>query len=611
MPRLPGTESSTGPSLMVEITTEDPRAEPLVRFRGAALRRATLISWLVLLLVAAQGIRHEIQPTRTLGVIALAFVAGLAVSSVVDWQKVLASRVGSWAAWVFCIFLTLSLGALASLPELFDTAMPMFAGVVVLTGLVLERVRHVFVSVLAVFLLGLAAFRTGNAGDLESLAIPALTVGVVASATAFLGTEFGREARRSAERLRELQAQREDFERLYAVSKTISGVQSLEEGLPEIVGRICRFVGAQVGVVFLHEEHRHMLSVVSPMWVNGNPLEVPRLDTPISGSSALARAFRSGKPIPLRDVGRGRDRAGVLTYLGIEEAIVAPLRVERENVGVIVVADPADGVFDDLHVESVSSLAGAAALVLSQLGRYEQAAELSRRMSEIAQMKTDFVSVVSHELRSPLTSIIGSLDTIARPGISTDASAELLESARRQAGRLQRLIEDLLMVSRIDRHAVPISPENIELGPFLRETARTVTTIETPTLELDGFVVRGDPDHLGRVFINLLENAGKYAPGSPVEIVAEQTDGGRIAISVVDHGDGIPAEARDRIFERFTQLEHADTRTRGGTGLGLSVVRGLVEAMDGAVSVSETPGGGATFMVELPAGRGALVSRSA
>lgn len=598
---------------MVETATEVPRAGPLVRFRGAALRRATLISWLVLLLVVAQGIRHEIQPTRPLGVIALAFVTGLAVASIVDWQKVLASEVGSWAAWVFCIFLTLSLGALGSLPELFDTAMPLFAGVVVLTGLVLERVRHIFVSVLAVFLLGLAAFRTGNAGDLESLAIPALTVGVVASATALIGTEFGREARRSAERLEELQTQREDFERLYAVSKTISGVESLEEGLPEIVGRICRFVGAQVGVVFLHEEHRHMLSVVSPMWVNGNPLEVARLDTPISGSSALARAFRSGRPIPLRDVGKGRDRAGVLTYLGIQEAIVAPLRVERENVGVIVVADPVQGMFDELHVESVSSLAGAAALVLSQLGRYEQAAELSRRMSEIAQMKTDFVSVVSHELRSPLTSIIGSLDTIAKPGLPADASAELLESARRQAGRLQRLIEDLLMVSRIDRHAVPISPEDIELGTFLRETASTVTAVGTANIErsVDGFVVRGDPDHLGRVFINLLENAGKYAPGSPVELVAENTDGGRVAISVVDHGEGIPAEARDRIFERFTQLERADTRTRGGTGLGLSVVRGLVEAMDGSVSVSETPGGGATFTVELPAGRGALVSRPA
>ncbi len=613
MPRLPGKKPSIGPPPMADTSTEDPSREPLAHFQGAALRRATLITWLVLLLVVAQGIRHEVEPTTGLAVVGSAFVVGLALASIVDWRKALASDVGSWAAWAFCVFLTLSLGAMAALPELFETAVPMFAGVVVLTGLVLERVRHVFVSILAVFLLGVAAFRTGNAGDLESLVIPALTVAVVAAATAVLGTEFTREARRSADRLRDLQAQREDFERLYAVSKTISGVESLEEGLPQIVGRICRFVGAQVGVVFLHEEHRHVLRVVSPMWVNGNPLEVTRLDTPISGSSALARVFRSGRPTRIRDVGRGQERAGVLTHLGLQEAIVAPLRVERENVGVIVVADPTEGVFDDLHVESVTSLAGAAALVLSQLGRYEQAAELSRRMSEIAQMKTDFVSVVSHELRSPLTSIIGSLDTISRPELPPDLSSELLESARRQAGRLQRLIEDLLMVSRIDRHAVPITAEDVELGTLLRETANVVTSVERLTVDpsVDDHVVRGDPDHLGRVFINLLENAGKYAPGSPVEIVAEATDDGRVAISVVDHGEGIPPEARERVFERFTQLERADTRTRGGTGLGLSVVSGLVEAMDGAVSLSETPGGGATFTVELPRGLQDAVSRSA
>jgi signal transduction histidine kinase len=101
------------------------------------------------------------------------------------------------------------------------------------------------------------------------------------------------------------------------------------------------------------------------------------------------------------------------------------------------------------------------------------------------------------------------------------------------------------------------------------------------------------------VFLNLLENAAKYAPGSAVEAVARGR-GERVEISIVDHGEGVPPDQRDRVFERFTQLEGSATRTRGGTGLGLNIVRGLTEAMRGSVVLEETPGGGATFIVTLP-----------
>ena len=293
----------------------------------------------------------------------------------------------------------------------------------------------------------------------------------------------------------------------------------------------------------------------------------------------------------------------MLGELGLSQALVAPLRVEGFSVGVIAVGDPYRGSFRDEQLEQLASLAAPAALVLSQLGRYEAAAEMTRRMQEIARMKTDFVSVVSHELRTPLTSIIGSLDTVARPELAPEAESakDLLLSARRQATRLQRLIEDLLMVSRIDRQAVPVYPESIELQRFLEDIASTITSIEQLTISVDppDLVIRADPDHLGRVFINLLENAAKYAPGSPVEITARAVKS-RVDISVIDHGPGIPAEQRHRVFERFTQVEHSDTRTRGGTGLGLSIVKGLIEAMDGQVSLTDTPGGGATFTISLP-----------
>ncbi|HIE21435.1 MAG TPA: ATP-binding protein, partial [Acidimicrobiia bacterium] len=94
-------------------------------------------------------------------------------------------------------------------------------------------------------------------------------------------------------------------------------------------------------------------------------------------------------------------------------------------------------------------------------------------------------------------------------------------------------------------------------------------------------------------------NAAKYAPDSPVELFA-WSRGGRALMAVVDHGPGIPEEARERIFDRFTQLDQSDTRARGGTGLGLSIVKSLSEVMGGSVRVEPTEGGGATFVVELP-----------
>ena len=123
------------------------------------------------------------------------------------------------------------------------------------------------------------------------------------------------------------------------------------------------------------------------------------------------------------------------------------------------------------------------------------------------------------------------------------------------------------------------------------------------SVDIDPEGWRSSPtNHLERILINLFENAGKYAPGSPIEVVG-RARGGTGEIRIVDHGPGIPPDQRQRIFERFTQLEASQTRSVGGTGLGLSIVRSLAEAMGGKADVEETPGGGATFVVSLPLAR--------
>jgi signal transduction histidine kinase len=573
----------------------------LVRFRAAALRRSAMLGWVILVVLTAAAVRAESFADRRFLVTVGVFLVLLTFATTTDWASTLRRPLGPFLAWAWTVSLAVTLTVIATVEGLFQAALPIFPGIVVLTGLILEPVRHLFVSVLTVLMVIVAALVTAEADTLSDLVIPVFTIGVVAAATTVIGREFAKEAELAARHQEALSSQREDFQRLYAVSTTLAGADSLSEGLPEIVGRICRYVDAQVGVVFLYRPEDHSLRVLSPMWVNGHTLEVEEITVRVTGGGVVTTVFRSGKAIRLERITQRPEQFGVLGELGIDEAIVAPLRVEGHNVGVLAVGDPVRDEFTEDQVQDVASLAAPAALVLSQLGRYEAAAEMTKRMREVAQMKTDFVSVVSHELRTPLTSIIGSLDTVRRPGIGPEATEELLDSARRQASRLQRLIEDLLFASRVDRQTIPISIQPVPLHDVLVDL--TGTMAQAPNLAISveppDLAVAADPDHLRRVFINLVDNASKYAPGSPVEVIARQVRS-HIDIDVVDHGEGIPPEMRSRIFDAFTQLERSETRTRGGTGLGLSIVRGLVEAMGGQVSVTETPGGGATFTVSLP-----------
>jgi signal transduction histidine kinase len=585
----------------------------LIRFRAAALRRSVLLGWVLLVVLTAAAVRAESFPNQRFLITIAVFLVALSLASGTDWSAVLHKPYGPGLAWAWTVFLVVTLSMIATVDGMFQAALPIFPGIVVLTGLILEPIRHLFVSVLTVFMVIVTALITAEADTLADLVIPVLTIGVVAAATALIGTEFAKEAALSAAHQQALESQREDFQRLYALSTTLAGAESLADGLPEIVGRICRYVDAQVGVVFLYRPEDHTLRVVSPMWVNGHTLDVDEITVRVTGGGIVTKVFRSGKAIRLERMAQRPEQFGVLGELGIDDAIVAPLRVEGHNVGVLAIGDPIGADFTDAQVDDVASLGAPAALVLSQLGRYEAAAEMGRRMREVAQMKTDFVSVVSHELRTPLTSIIGSLDTVRRPGIGTDATEELLDSARRQADRLQRLIEDLLFASRVDRQTIPIALQPVRVLELLNEIEATLGHGPTVTISVmpPDLTVSADPDHLRRVFINLVDNAGKYAVGSPVELTARHVRS-HVDIDVIDHGLGIPLNMRDRIFDAFTQLERSETRTKGGTGLGLSIVRGLVEAMGGQVEVGDTPGGGATFTVSLPgAAVGAELTRMA
>ncbi|MDP9242934.1 MAG: HAMP domain-containing histidine kinase, partial [Actinomycetota bacterium] len=229
------------------------------------------------------------------------------------------------------------------------------------------------------------------------------------------------------------------------------------------------------------------------------------------------------------------------------------------------------------------------------------------RLHELDEMKSDFVAITSHELRSPLAAVRGFVDTLVhRLDVLSEAEVrEFLGIIDQQSERLARLVEDLLVASRIDAGEMTFDVEEVDLAASMAGTvqglgeARHRVHLEFPS-ELPPTVLV-DGTRFDQILRNLLHNALKFSPaGTPVELGA-WIDGSELVFSVTDHGVGVAPEEQARIFERFHQADSVNTRNAEGAGLGLYITRQLVEAMDGEIDVRSTPGEGSTFTVRLPA----------
>ncbi len=441
----------------------------------------------------------------------------------------------------------------------------------------------------------------------------ALRTGALAAAclaTIVLGRGLSRLLVGAAARLRqleereaELKLEEAQLEQMYAVSRTIGAGSNLSEVLPELVGRVVDVVGAKIGLVLLYRRDEQALEVMSPIWVAGHTLRAEGYLLLLTEKGIAQQVYISGEPAMSNDLAESGIRDTLLSDLDAESVAAVPLQVESRQIGVLLVADKEENEFHPRDLDTLTSLAAPSALVLNQMSRYEAVQEAGAKAAELAQLKTDFVSVVSHELRTPLTSIIGSLKTLARPELApTHPNAlELLATAEKQADRLRVLIEDLLVVSRLDNQALPVRSQHIDARPFLTDVVHSIPeaahrVVVDVAPDLDEF--ESDPEHLRRILTNLITNALKYSGPGTIELSA-LTSGSEVWLAVIDHGPGIPYELHDHVFDRFTQVDHAETRVQGGTGLGLSIVRGLTEAMGGRVWFEPTLGGGATFTVAL------------
>ena len=227
---------------------------------------------------------------------------------------------------------------------------------------------------------------------------------------------------------------------------------------------------------------------------------------------------------------------------------------------------------------------------------------------EADRMKSEFISNVSHELRSPLFSIRGFLELIKTGKVSDEETrTEFINTMYHKTLHLNRLVDDLLDISRIERGTFELELGPVAMRPLMLHAAgemrfaATEKGIRLETSLPEGLPpVHGDPNRLEQVVINLLDNAIKFTPDGGAVAARAAAVGGEMVVEVEDTGSGIPAESLDKLFTRFYQVDASTTRRSGGTGLGLSISQQIVEAHGGRIWVESEEGRGSTFRFTVP-----------
>jgi PAS domain S-box-containing protein len=283
----------------------------------------------------------------------------------------------------------------------------------------------------------------------------------------------------------------------------------------------------------------------------------------------------------LRDVEvQGKRKDGVMLHLSLS---VSPIK------------DPTDKIVGFLRV----------AKDISDKKRFE------RRLKELDRMKSDFVSNVSHELRTPLTAIKGSVDNMLDgiTGALTEKQIKYLDRIKSNADRLSRLITDLLDLSKIEAGKIELKPQHLVADSVVKdvtEALRGVAAEKLVTLDVissrDSIPLWADRDKVIQILMNLVGNAIKFTPPQgQIKIAVEESDADWVKLSVIDSGPGIPAEEAIKIFDKFYQIERANSPKSKGTGLGLAISKALVEMHGGRIWIESGTHPGSTFSFSLPA----------
>jgi signal transduction histidine kinase len=339
----------------------------------------------------------------------------------------------------------------------------------------------------------------------------------------------------------------------------------------------------------------------------------PSRDVVRVGEGSLGEVARTGKPLRAEssDTTRALQPAGRESSLeaGIEARLVLPVFVKGMVSGVVLLGTHQARAWTDEEIGIASAIVNQLGLAMENASAYRSTIEALVRMEEISQMKSDFLKTVSHELRTPLTVLMGYIDMMedGSLGAVPEGWTRPIDQLKVKVSELNRLVQMMLEASRAEGPTLKLNLEEVDLNSTVQhaveahradaERAGHQVELHLPAVTL---AVRCDRDKVLVVLRNLLENAVKYSPAATAVDVGVASGEGAVTVWVADHGMGVPDSEKARIFEQFHRIESTDTASIGGSGLGLFIVRQLVEVQGGKVTVTDREGGGSIFSFTLP-----------
>jgi signal transduction histidine kinase len=440
------------------------------------------------------------------------------------------------------------------------------------------------------FLFSEVAFRVGI------LAIIALVAGVMARSLAREARRASQTAQRFEELAKREMASRRELAAFNTAVLTGVAAEDLDASMQLMASAIAPDLAFETLTIFLREGDDLVVKGIYGMEIDGGRV---RIGDGVTGTVAL-----SGRPIVVSDVRRFPGYVCADPTMRSEMAV--PMRMGDELIGVVDVESVEPDRFTVQDLGLLTRVADQIGLVAHSNRLLSQQRQTMLRLQELDQMKSDFVAITSHELRTPITAIRGFVKTLMRnrDRLTREQLASFLGTIDRQSARLARLVEDLLFVSRIEAGTVRFAREPVDLARFLHESVEALGPEGRSRVDVrvaaDAGVVVIDPQRLDQILRNLVENALKFSPPDAVVTVAAELRAGTVTVEVADRGVGISPEDLPMIFDRFHQVGHVMTRENEGAGLGLYITKRLVEAMDGTIEVASTLGEGTTFTVRVP-----------
>jgi PAS domain S-box-containing protein len=292
-----------------------------------------------------------------------------------------------------------------------------------------------------------------------------------------------------------------------------------------------------------------------------------------------------------------------LQELGLKSYLAVPLRVRGQTLGVITfVAAESARRYDDADLAVAEDLADRAGVAIDNARLYGELREADRH-------KDEFLAMLAHELRNPLSPVRNSLHIMKQPGVNAETFGRVRDMAERQIKHMARLLDDLLDMARISRGRIDLRREIVDMAGIVQRAVETTRTLLeqrhhelTVSLPPQPVRVEGDPARLEQILTNLLNNAAKYTdPGGRIGLTV-QRDGDEVVLRVRDTGIGIAPDLLPKVFDLFVQAERRLDRSQGGVGIGLTLVKKLIELHGGSVQAfSSGAGKGSEFVVLLPA----------